>query len=82
MTKSVSRNADNDKIRSLNVAWPLGIISQGKADLLNTKIQTLVEVHERITAPELLPQFFARDELAGMANQQLEKLRRLGLQVD
>src|SRR5262249_29849565 len=49
--------------KSFNIGWPVRIIAEGRADLLNAEIQTFVEIDKSFLAPDVLANFFARDNL-------------------
>ena len=53
-----------------NVAWFVGRIREHVAQLLYGAVQSGVEIDEGVPGPEPLPEFFARNNIAGMLQQQ------------
>jgi hypothetical protein len=49
--------------------------------LLDTEIDPLIEIHERVVSPELVLDVRAAYDLVGFADQQGEYFQRLGLQL-
>src|SRR6185436_7239692 len=57
-------------------------IAQRLTNLADAEVQPLLEVHERIAAPDVIADFPARDDLAAAAREELEHLERLRRQLD
>ena len=52
-------------------------VAQRFAQLPHRAIEGQIEVDERVGGPEPLPQLLARDDVAGMFQEQLQNLKRL-----
>src|SRR5438477_3240324 len=57
--------------------WRVTVIIQSRPDLPDTCVQTVLEIYERVIAPEITLDLFTCDELADVRNQQEQKLARL-----
>src|SRR5712692_7873593 len=57
-------------------------IAQSVTQPLDCRVQAHVEVHEGIRRPELLLEFFSRDDLTRMLQQQRQDVKRLVLKLD
>jgi hypothetical protein len=60
----------------------IGFIAEGGAQPLDRRVEAVLEVDERSVGPETLPQFVARDDVAGALEHQAEDFVRLILQAD
>ncbi len=66
----------------LDVARVGGRITQGLADLVDRRIETLIKIHECVAAPEPLAYFLPCHDAALCFEQHDENLKRLLLQLD
>ena len=57
-----------------------GGVAQDVADLLDRGVEAIVEIHESLRGPQLLLQFLAGNDLAGIFQEHLENLKGLTLQ--
>jgi hypothetical protein len=60
----------------------LGRVFQRVTELLDGRVEAVVEVHEGVTRPELLPQLLTRDQLTRPLQQQSQDPERLLLERD
>ena len=60
----------------------LGVVAQRLADLPDAEVQPLVEVHERVALPHLLPNLLSCHDLAASPDQRLQDLERLRGKLD
>ena len=66
----------------LDEPWRVGGIAQRLTNLADAEVQPLLEVHERVAAPDVIADLAARDHLAAAAREELEHLERLRRQLD
>jgi|SRR5579863_2058524 len=66
----------------LNKARVVGGVAQGFAQLVDCRVQAVVEINERVLRPYLRTQFFVSDDIARSLQQNYEYLKRLILQLD
>ncbi len=59
-----------------------GIVFQCGPDAPDTGIQALLEINKGCAVPDLLPEFLAGNELAGLGGERGKKPARLALQPD
>jgi len=71
--KAVTMPRDGLKVERI-----VGVVAQGCPDLLDALIDALLEVNESVVSPELLLNFVARHQLAGVAGEQCEEFEGLG----
>jgi hypothetical protein len=60
----------------------VGRVAQHLANLADTEIQALLEVHERIAAPDVVADFGAGDDFTAAADEELEDSERLRRQPE
>jgi hypothetical protein len=60
----------------------LGIVAQGRADLLDAEIDSVLEVDECAVGPDLPPQFIASDQFAGIGRKDCQDSAGLVLKLD
>ena len=65
--------------KCLQVAWLCGIVSECRAYLFDTKIDTLIEIDERVIAPNLLLDVGTGDHFAWTIDEESEDFERLRL---
>jgi len=63
--------------KSFNVGWSVSVIAERIANLLNAKVQTLIEIDKSFIAPDVISDFFSSNDLASAPDQKYEHLRRL-----
>jgi hypothetical protein len=66
----------------LDVAGRVGLVAEGGPDLLDAEVQPLVEVNERVAAPDLAAQLLAGDHVTRSSDEEREDLERLLLELD
>jgi hypothetical protein len=68
--------------QGLDVAGSIGLVAEGDPDLLDAEVEALVEVDERVAAPDLAAELFTGDDVTGAGDEQRQDLERLLLQLD
>jgi hypothetical protein len=63
-----------------HVARLIGGISQGLAELVDGRVQPVIEIDERRTIPQSLPQFFTRYHLMRAFQKDFQNLQRVASQ--
>jgi len=71
--KAVTMPRDGLKVERI-----VGVVAQGCSDLLDALIDALLEVNESVVSPELLLNFVACHQLAGVGGEQRQEFERLG----
>ena len=66
--------------KRLHEARISGRVPQGFADLVDGRVEAVIEVNKRVSGPELFAQVLAGNHVAGMFEQQSKHLERLLLE--
>jgi hypothetical protein len=67
--------------QGLDEAGIIGRVAEGVTQAVHRRIQSVVEIHEGVGGPEVLPQFVARDQIAGTRKQVGQDVERLATQT-
>ncbi len=68
--------------QSLDVTRRVGVVVEHLTQLLDVRVQAVLEVNEGVVGPEMAAKFFARHQLAGATQEKRENSERLALQLE